>query len=671
MRLIICPMLDSRRVAGAALLLLPAGLVGFFAFNSGGFYVGSTAYAAILLCIVLALRVTMASNPFEGAGIWMAVVVGALALYALLTLLSQIWSHAPGRALVEFDRSLVYLLVMVLFGSVAHSRERLGWMLRALAFAIVAICACALITRVLPHLWPTTMELANNRLSFPLTYWNALGLLGAFGIVLCLHFSSDPQELVATRVLAAAAFPIIATTVYFTFSRGGIAAAVLGVIVYAVIARPKALLSTVVAAVPTTAVVIKLAYDANLLATPTPTTPAAVIQGRHVAIAVIACTAVAALVRGVLALRLDPRLERFTLAGDLQTRTRRIGWTALAAAIVILVVAFNGAVAHEYHRFIRPAAPGNAADLRARLTDPGNNGRIDMWRLGWHQFQRAPVVGHGAGTFANTWAQYRPNRVFVLDSHSLYIETLDELGLVGFLLLVGVIVAALVRTATRARGPGRPTYAAAFAVMLVCALHAGIDWDWEMPAVTVPFFALGGFTLARSQAESADAATAASVGRAITPYARTVLGLGCLLLAVAPAYMWLSQLRLDQASTAFAQGNCRAATRSAMSSISVLGDRPEPYEVISYCDIRRDMPELAIATIQKAISLDPNDWNFRYDLAVMQASAGLDPMPAMREAVSLDPREPLIQQAVRTFSGDSRSEWERDGKAIADEFTTL
>jgi O-antigen ligase len=619
------------------------------------------------------LRVTIARNPFEGAGPGMSFGACVLAAYALLTLVSQAWSHAPARALVEFDLALVYLLALVLFGSLGHSRERLVWLLRVLAVTIVVICACGLITRLLPHVWPTTPDIANRRLSFPLTYWNALGVFGAFGVVLCLHLASDIREAPLTRVLAAIAIPIVATTIYFTFSRGGIAAAVLGVIVYALIARPKGLLSTAVAAVPTTAVALKVAYDANLLATPDPTTAAAVVQGKHVAIAVIGCAAVAGLIRGLLAIALDPRLERFTLARRSQVLSRRIGWSTLAALIVALVIAFNGALAHEYHRFVNPAPVGNASDLRARLTDPGNNGRLDLWRVGWHQFERKPLLGHGAGTFANTWAQYRIDSDFVLDAHSLYIETLDELGLVGFLLLVGVIVLVLVRTAARARGPDRPLYAAALAVMLLWALHAGIDWDWEMPVVTLPFFALGGFMLARRIEAPASAPVEGSLAprRWITPYARTLVGLGCLLLAVAPAYVWLSQLRLDQATAAFAQGDCRAATRSAISSISILGNRPDPYEVISYCDIRRDMPQLAIATIQKAISLDPNNWNFRYDLAVMRASAGLNPMAAIRKAISLDPRESLVQDALHAFAAGGPIQWQRAGKAIADQFTTL
>ncbi len=520
-------------------------------------------------------------------------------------------------------------------------------------------------------MWPTTPELATNRLSFPVTYWNALGIIGAMGVVLAIHLSSDAREHLFVRLLAAASIPILATTIYFTFSRGGILGTLIGVTVYVLIARPKLLLSTAVTAGPMTAVGVKVAYDANLLATQSLTTTAAVAQGRHVAIAVLICVAVAAALRGVLALALDGRLVAFALPRHTQVRVRRLGWGTLLAAVVVAAVALNGSIANQFHRFVRSAQPGSSADLRARLTDPGNNGRIDMWRVAWHQFERTPVLGQGAGTFANTWAQYRPAKDFVVDAHSLYLETLDELGIVGFVLLLGVILAILIRTASRARGPNRPIYAAVFAVMLIWALHAGIDWDWEMPAVTLPFFALGGFMLSRPLPESDAADKAAADHRPTTPYTRVLLGLGCLLLAVAPAYMWLSQRRLDQATTAFAQGNCRSATSSALSSLSILGNRPQPYEVISYCDIRRDMPDMAIAMINKAISLDPNNWNYRYDLAVMRASAGLNPMAAAHKALSLDPREPLVQQMVQTFAGGNRASWESDGKAIADGFTTL
>jgi O-antigen ligase len=665
-------MLDSRRVGAAALLLLPAALMTYFAFNAGGFAPGAPAYAAMLLCVVLLLRSVTAGNPFEGFGGAAGVAVTMLALFTVLTLLSEAWSHAPGRAFVEFGRTLLYLLVLVLFGSIAHSRERLVRMLRSVAVGVVAVCGCALITRVLPHVWPTAPEIATNRLSFPVTYWNALGLLASLGIVLCAHFSSDRDEPPAARVMASAAIPILATTMFFTFSRGAIAVCLIALVTYALLGRPRLLLSALLATVPATAVALAFAYDAGLLATPTPTTAAAVIQGHRVAIAVAASSLAAAVLRALLVRWLDGRLERVVALVHLPRRALRMVWASAAVAAATVAVAFNGTIAHEYHRFLSANAPGTAADLRTRLIDPGNNGRIDMWRVGWHQFTLAPLLGHGAGTFQNTWAAHRPTGDFVLDAHSLYVETLDELGIVGFLLLAGVILIVLVRAAARIHGPSRPLFAAVFALLLAWGIHTGVDWDWEMPVLTVLFFALGGFVISRPlERRGVGVETQPPARHAAAPYTRTLVGLGCLLLGAAPTYLWLSQRRLDDAALAFSQGNCRAAARSAASSISVLGIRPEPYEILSYCDIRAGRPRLAIAMIDKAISLDPDNWNYVYGLALMRAAAGLDPRAAARQALSLDPREPLVQDAWKTFSTDAPSQWQKDGMAIASRFTSL
>src|SRR5437763_1749566 len=121
-------MLAGRRVSMAATLLLPAGLVLYFAFNSGGFYPGAPAYIAVLLCLVLVVRVAFAGAPFAGFSRSFAVAAGSLALYSLITLLSGAWSRAPGVARVEFDLPLLYLLVMVLFGLIPRTRTRLRWM---------------------------------------------------------------------------------------------------------------------------------------------------------------------------------------------------------------------------------------------------------------------------------------------------------------------------------------------------------------------------------------------------------------------------------------------------------------------------------------------------------------------------------------------------------------
>ena len=40
----------------------------------------------------------------------------------------------------------------------------------------------------------TKLDIVNNRLSYPITYWNTLALMAALGIVLCVHLSADVAE---------------------------------------------------------------------------------------------------------------------------------------------------------------------------------------------------------------------------------------------------------------------------------------------------------------------------------------------------------------------------------------------------------------------------------------------------------------------------------------------
>ena len=48
------------------------------------------------------------------------------------------------------------------------------------------------------------------------------------------------------------------------------------------------------------------------------------------------------------------------------------------------------------------------------------------------------------------------------------------------------------RSAAAAAGP--------LAALLTWALHAGLDWDWEMPALTLIAILLAGAVIARSEA---------------------------------------------------------------------------------------------------------------------------------------------------------------------------
>ncbi|HZB24189.1 MAG TPA: O-antigen ligase family protein [Gaiellaceae bacterium] len=113
--------------------------------------------------------------------------------------------------------------------------------------------------------------------------------------------------------------------------------------------------------------------------------------------------------------------------------------------------------------------------------------RPHYWRVAWAQFEDNPLHGDGAGAFHLYWLERRPDPASlatpdVLDAHSLYLETLAELGLVGFAL---VLVALAVPVAAAAEGRKDAAVAVAAPAYAAFLVHAGLDWDWEMPAVTL------------------------------------------------------------------------------------------------------------------------------------------------------------------------------------------
>jgi O-antigen ligase len=110
--------------------------------------------------------------------------------------------------------------------------------------------------------------------------------------------------------------------------------------------------------------------------------------------------------------------------------------------------------------------------------------RGDYWHVAWHVVHAHPLLGTGAGTYDLAWAAYGDLGRWggALDAHSLYLESLAELGMVGFV-LVGALLAPLVSVL---RVDRRSTAsAAALGGAVTFLVHAGLDWDWEMPAVTV------------------------------------------------------------------------------------------------------------------------------------------------------------------------------------------
>ncbi len=641
------------------LALLPGALTVYLAFHAGGYFPGEPAAVATLLLFVLAARVMLAADPAAGLGRGLLLAAGALALFALWTLVSGGWSHAPARALIESDRALLYLVALVLFASPGGGggAQRLRWMIRGIALGAVAVCAVSLTTRLLPGVWPIDYVSLTTRLSYPITYWNALGLLAALGVILCFGMTSNEREPRLVRVLACAAIPLLGSTLLLTLSRGAILAAIIGLVVVAVAGHPRGLLSGLLATGWATAVAVAFTYRADLLVGDDPLSRAARDQGETLAIVVALCVIGAALLRALL-LRADDALAARRLTHRQRRRLLRAGVLAVALVLAATAVAID--VPRQYDRFVNLETTATASgDPRARLSNPSNTGRIKQWRVAYRQFERARVRGSGAGTYEFTWYRHRPDPFRVRDAHSLYLEVLSELGIVGLALLLGVVLTILGGIALRVRGPDRATYATIFGAALAWALVAGIDWHWEMGVVTLWFFALGGAALARDPA--------AGPPRRIAPFwlRGLIAGACCGLALLGPLRVAVSQDRLKASVNAFLIGRCDDAGAAARDALRAVGSRPQAYEVMAYCALIDGRRALAVTRIDQAVERDPGNWRMYYGRARMQAMAGRDPRRAARRALRLNPRDALTRDAVKRFTGTvNPAQWRRAAQGM-------
>lgn len=638
-----------KHVAWHVGLALPGLLIVFFGFREGGYFVGSHALVAGALLVFLVLRITLARDPFLGITAWVAAVAVPLALFTVWVLISGSWGP-PHRALLEYDRALMYLLGFIALATLPGSRERTAWTIRGMAAGIVIVCGAGLITRVLPEVWTIDNELAEDRLSFPITYWNALGVLGAIGVVFALHLTTSLREPRWVRVAAAAVIPILVATVYLTFSRGGIAAGLIGIVVLFLVGRPGGFATGLAAVLPACALVLVVAAGADAIASDDPSGPAAVEEGKGIALAIAAAIAFAVAVRWA-GLAVDRRLaERFERRGPWELRKLAGAYAggAVVTLLVALAVGAPGMVERQYDRFVEGDQTSDE-DLRERLFDPGNNGRIEEWRVAINAFESEPLRGTGAGTYQLHWARERPIYLDVTDGHSLYVEVLGELGIVGLGLLLAALGALMAGLASRIRGPDRGLAAVAFAATVTWALHAGLDWDWEMPVVTFWVFALGAVILAAP----ADRPRVRTPGRSL----RVPLALGCLVLLITPVTLYRSQTALDTAVDALRDNRCDDAIDAALRSLSSVRSRPEPFEVIGFCDVRLRQFDLAERAMRAAVRRDPDSWEFHYGLALVRAAAGRDPRPAAKRAFQLNPKGALALAAEEQLIGDDPRVW--------------
>jgi hypothetical protein len=455
------------------------------AFHSGGFFdrprlvAALAAWAVVLVAAFAAPRPLPASTPGR-------VALGGLAALAAWTALSLLWAPVAGATVDDIQRLLLYLGYVA--GAIALFAQ--PWVVRALEPALAAgaliVTGYGLSERLVPDLVDLDASVtAGGRLEQPLTYWNASGVLAAIGLVLCLRMAGDPRRGTPLRAAAAAAAVPLATGVYLSFSRGALAALAVGLVALLALApdgraQLRALAVTLIpgaaAAVLAGALPAVRAMEGGMSTRR--------VEGLVMLLALAALAAAAAL--------LTLRTARAGTPGGRLALTRRTA--ALAVAGVLLLGGVLAAAALE----ARPESSSPAFGATGARLGSIDSNRYSYWRVALGTFADQPVQGIGSGGFVVDWLQERDVLDPTREAHSLYLGTLAELGLVGLAALLAFLggVAAAARRLWRS-DPGLAAGPAA--ALAVWAAHAGLDWDWEMPAVSLVALALAAALVAWSE----------------------------------------------------------------------------------------------------------------------------------------------------------------------------
>jgi len=614
----------SAAIVGTTLLVL------LLAGAQGGYFPPSWGWTALALAWVIGLWAIVGGR-YE-LGRLDAAMLGALSALLLWIVGSAVWSDDAAQSLLEAQRGLVYVTGLGAFLLLGR-RHTVPALSAAIAAAISLEALYALATRLFPDRLGGFDPVAVYRLSGSIGYWNGLGIFCVMGILLAIGLALHERRPV--RIGAAVALVVLLPALYFTFSRGAWIALGIGAAAIFVVARQRLRIVTaalIVLPVPVIAVLIGSRADA--LTHEGALRAAAVDEGHRLAWILFGLIVVQLVVILGFAL-LEPRVRPG------RTLKRAFGGALVAAALVaasLVVVRLGGPVelvSKGYAAFKAPP-PSVRGDLNERLLSFSGNGRADLWAAAWDDYREHQILGSGAGSYERFWLQTRETPLKVRDAHGLYVETLAELGPIGLALLLGTLAVPVVAFWRSSRGSIVAGGLGAYAAFLV---HAGVDWDWELSAVTLAGLLCGGVIVLAARG---------GFERDLRPFPRAGILVAALAAGSFALVGLLGNSALAEAEDAVEAGRWQNAATAAARAERWMPWSARPWVVGGEARLGSGDTAGARMSFRKAVALDPNDWRAWSELAV--AETGSARSRAIRRARALNPLEPSVV-SLRSSTG--------------------
>src|SRR5580765_713456 len=449
-----------------------------------------------------AVSALFSSGSSGGRLVWIGVAALAVATAAVVALgffaafvtwngVSVIWSIEGDRSWAYFNRGLVYLALAVV-------GLWLGPWVREWAYVLAGVLALplgwALLGKAIPALGSSGRV---ARLSSPIGYWNALGLLFAMAVPLALWLAARREHRHWLRAAGVVYVYALVVGLLLTYSRGGVLAAGAAVVLWLVLGSPRV----------ESAAALLLGGGAGLgVAVWAFSRPALSSDGQphsvrahdgawFAVVFVLAAVAVAALAYlGSLA------EERRPLTDARRALVGRVALGVLVAGVVVGVVALVAEAKPQgwFREFTSQPTNASLQGGPQHLSNASSSSRWLWWQESWKAWDAQPARGTGAGTFELTHRILRKNNIVVTEPHNVPLQFLSETGIVGLLLFLGFLATAalgVVRAVRRLEGLEQAAATALSVLAAAYVLHSLVDFDWDFVAVSAPFFLTVGVLL--------------------------------------------------------------------------------------------------------------------------------------------------------------------------------